>query len=736
MVSVLMAHPALNKYAPHMQIALAVVGGSNVSDALAARTKTQLHVRAVTVGYGLTGEACRWERLWRALTLSSPTEGAPITSWDVQRPEISKGIGTVMAESAVMIVDADTLEVLPRNEPGELLITGSLTIQRYGNGASQETFVALPDMHGKTRTWMRTGDFASMDDDGVIHLQGRIKDIIIRGGENLSAARIEGAIEEMGGVKVAQVVGTAHTTYGELPVAIVEYNPDCKEEERTIYRHVSQRLGPDSAPVRTFELSDLGLDAWPMTLSRKVQKRFLLTAVDAYFAAKHERTMEVQPGESTLDTVRRVWQNIVPMAASVHDDDGELAMLINSLDYMAFIGHIRRLLGKTVTMHGLQTHPSMVMQAALVDAAPQIMALGASEGSFRAQPGVDLEAAQIIHLLPPTKFTLEHTRTLVAASLKHVDAGLTWADVESVVPMNSMARYLQTSRRPRSACHRQELHVKRPVAALHRALLLAIDSCEMMRCASAHLDDKWSVLIALRSNAKTQPLLVQSASIATYSDIEQLQIDDNQDGVQPPGLHARFTVVEVQDEPGHAALLSWAQHSIFDFQSLRSFYTTLDRFLAAPETPLPSPVPSLGPFASWLYGREDSGAGAADVAYHVARLAGLSTVKNRWPPQRSPEWMRGCDNGWIDVATGQPGTGRVSLGGDTSKIEAGVVSKAMAVKLEHLYRFRAAHPTIFPAMMVKAALAAFNMAESGSGDVVFAQVSFCIQKDRMSMTLC
>ncbi|UZJ57573.1 hypothetical protein CBS101457_006893 [Exobasidium rhododendri] len=84
--------------------------------------------------------------------------------------------------------------------------------------------------------------------------------------------------------------------------------------------------------------------------------------------------------------------------------------------------------------------------------------------------------------------------------------------------------------------------------------------------------------------------------------------------------------------------------------------------------------------------------------------------------------MRGCDSGWRDVDTGAPRHGRRSLGGDSSRSDAGVFSsKAKAVQVDFA-PFRLCYRHVFPAMICKAALVAFNLAQTKTKDAIFSQL--------------
>lgn len=113
------------------------------------------------------------------------------------------------------------------------------------------------DEHGNG---MITGDQAKMDEDGLIHITGRYKDLIIRGGENVSPATIEQLINEHPNL-TSQVVGIPDEVSGELPVAVVQrHESDTPFRPTELKRELEERLGSLFAPHHVIDLyEDLGL---------------------------------------------------------------------------------------------------------------------------------------------------------------------------------------------------------------------------------------------------------------------------------------------------------------------------------------------------------------------------------------------------------------------------------------------------------------------------------------------
>ena len=118
-------------------------------------------------------------------------------------------VGRVHPHVEVKIVNSATGETLPRGEPGELCTRGYSVMLGYWN-EPQKTAEAI-DADG----WMHTGDLAIMDDKGYLNITGRIKDMVIRGGENIYPREIEEFLYTHPDVLDAQVVGVPDARYGE-----------------------------------------------------------------------------------------------------------------------------------------------------------------------------------------------------------------------------------------------------------------------------------------------------------------------------------------------------------------------------------------------------------------------------------------------------------------------------------------------------------------------------------------
>src|SRR5207244_630150 len=133
------------------------------------------------------------------------------------KEEAAKRIGSVgkpMAPMEVKVVDPDTDELRAAGDVGELLVRLPGKRREYykDDGASAAAWT--------DDGWLRTGDLAYLDEDGFVYISGRIKDMIIRGGNNIYATEVEEVILEHAAVREAAVVGVTHELLGEAVGAI------------------------------------------------------------------------------------------------------------------------------------------------------------------------------------------------------------------------------------------------------------------------------------------------------------------------------------------------------------------------------------------------------------------------------------------------------------------------------------------------------------------------------------
>ena len=239
------------------------------------------------------------------------TELSPMATSTSQDDNVTRRLtsaGRVVPHSSVKIVDRNNPRVtLQTGEKGEILVGGYLLMEGYWNDTKQtsEAMVVEDDNVDKAlpRRWLRTGDEGMIDESGYLTITGRIKDIIIRGGENIYPREIEDCLEQVAGVVRAAVVGLPDKKLGEVTAAFIEVAKDAivDGEEATdaqdlraitadpnesssgmvlsaklLRLHVQQHLAKHLIPKYVFWVAEM-----PLTASGKIQKQVLKHKVQA-----------------------------------------------------------------------------------------------------------------------------------------------------------------------------------------------------------------------------------------------------------------------------------------------------------------------------------------------------------------------------------------------------------------------------------------------------------------------
>jgi len=129
------------------------------------------------------------------------------------KPEILKACGRAAFNTELKVVDADGAE-LPAGEAGEIIARGPQIMRGYWNNP-QATTEAIRD------GWLHTGDVGQFDNEGYLTIVGRLKDLIISGGENIYPVEIENVLTTHPTISDAAVVGVSHPKWGEVPLAVL-----------------------------------------------------------------------------------------------------------------------------------------------------------------------------------------------------------------------------------------------------------------------------------------------------------------------------------------------------------------------------------------------------------------------------------------------------------------------------------------------------------------------------------
>ncbi len=170
-------------------------------------------------------------------------------------------VGTVHPHVEIKIVDPKTGDIVPRGEKGEFCTRGYSVMLGYWNNP-EETKNMIDE-----KRWLHTGDLAVMDENGYVSIVGRIKDVIIRGGENISPKEIEDFLMEHELVSDVQVIGVSSERYGEEVMAWVKPKLGAELTDDDLMEYCKGKISTFKTP-KYWKFTD----SFPMTVTGKIRK--------------------------------------------------------------------------------------------------------------------------------------------------------------------------------------------------------------------------------------------------------------------------------------------------------------------------------------------------------------------------------------------------------------------------------------------------------------------------------
>ncbi|MEI7553831.1 AMP-binding protein [Candidatus Chlorohelix sp.] len=237
-------HPDFSKY-EFSSLRTGLMAGSPCPIEVMKKVNTLMHMPEAEIAYGMT-------------------ETSPVsfqTRTDAPLDKRVSTVGLIHPHLEVKIVDPTNGKVVPVGEKGELCTRGYSVMLGYWN--NEEATKNSIDIAG----WMHTGDLAVMDDEGYVNIVGRIKDMIIRGGENVYPREIEEFLYTHPKVSDVQVIGLPDPKYGEEIMAWVKLREGETATSEELRAYCKDKIAHYKVP-RYFKF----VEAFPMTVTGKIQK--------------------------------------------------------------------------------------------------------------------------------------------------------------------------------------------------------------------------------------------------------------------------------------------------------------------------------------------------------------------------------------------------------------------------------------------------------------------------------
>ena len=221
-----------------------IIAGAPCPTELMKRIMSEMHMDQITIAYGMT-------------------ETGPVsTQTSVEDPMQRRveTVGQVLPHTEIKIVDSEG-RVTRRGTPGELLTRGYCVMPKYWNDP-EKTASAIDEAR-----WIASGDIAVVDDDGYFQIVGRIKDMLIRGGENIFPREIEDFLYTHPAIEQVEVIGAPDEKYGEEVCAWIKLHEGQRVTEEEIRDFCQGKIAHFKVP-RYIKF----VDEFPMTITGKVQK--------------------------------------------------------------------------------------------------------------------------------------------------------------------------------------------------------------------------------------------------------------------------------------------------------------------------------------------------------------------------------------------------------------------------------------------------------------------------------
>lgn len=237
-------HPNFDKY-NLSSLRTGIMAGASCPEKAMREVQEKMNMKEVAICYGMT-------------------ETSPVSTQTFVNDKLDKRVGTVgrvHPHQEIKIINPETGKIVERGESGEFCTRGYSVMLKYWN--NEEATNSVIDAAG----WMHTGDVATMDEDGYVSITGRIKDMIIRGGENISPFEIEEYLHTHSSISEVYVIGVPDYKYGEVVMAWVKFKDGKSATEEELRGYCKGQIATYKIPKYFKFTSD-----FPVTVTGKIRK--------------------------------------------------------------------------------------------------------------------------------------------------------------------------------------------------------------------------------------------------------------------------------------------------------------------------------------------------------------------------------------------------------------------------------------------------------------------------------
>ncbi|PYH97878.1 acetyl-CoA synthetase-like protein [Aspergillus ellipticus CBS 707.79] len=591
-----------------------IFSGMTLATAVAQKFQARVGTRAIENIYGMTeGAFCSTGRVEQIDDISSDGFLA---------------VGQPMARSQVHICAPDSIKPLPPGIAGEVHYSGYQTARGY-IGIPSDAFYT--DRDGKY--WYKTGDQAILNaSDGLLYPVGRYKDLIIRGGKNISPSAIEAVLSSNPELYRLnpQAVPRADAVAGEVPVIIVN-QPLQSGQAQQITSMIQSKMGSGYAPDEVLSIQTLGQDDYPRTTSGKVQKVQLAALVREY-----DQTLTTSDPIELVDIDHRiaeVWADVLGITPSELDLNGRVADWAGSITSMRVHFKMTNNTGKDIPFATWIAAKTISDQILLLKSAAtkQVQKVAEVNALSIPQRAGGPEINEIVHLVGDAS-RLPATKALVEATI--ASCGLTWDDVGDILPATDFQHLMRQAQLIEGWQFFVSIHTRDTTSQQLRRALEATLANHPLLLSFAIIDDTNTLQVTVKPSPRIlDRCIVDYGTVDTMEDVRQLTMNfPPEHRMQFPGPLFGSLIVHVK-EINSAVLVAHFCHSIVDSFHHTLFTHDLDLALSG------QPLDQHTPYKAWAdsyYLLQDSLAAKPALSYYIEQMRPLQNQPYAlWPAPSS-----------------------------------------------------------------------------------------------------
>ncbi|KAM0351944.1 hypothetical protein ACHAPU_002460 [Fusarium lateritium] len=692
LVKALMAHPNFPS-AHQLDLRIVTIGGTFIQPA---------DVRLCHEGLGAQ----------LAIQVFGMSEGAPIITWQRSDPHLANGwhpgVGKVLPGAAARICRPETREILPRSEIGELHIGGTSVITKYLNRGLDGVMYA-----DESGNWLMTGDQARIDENGIVYILGRYKELIIRGGENIYPIKIEQELQQLDGLQV-QVIGVPDGVAGQVPVAVVILPKGMtKAQISKKATSVDQRYALDGV----YTLQELGLVKFPITSLGKTKKQQLKAAVLELRQASSAPKLQISnvpPTPPFVDKLLNICERLTGTRPSITESFKYLA---DSITLLRYCDNVMQACGQRLYLQDFTEHDTVEKQAQLLLSRKlqqaRLVIIPEVPGFAPPQPKQRPQSSPSPTYHEPTAIPNGDQDPFYFAKRAVVRAGLLPSSVQDVLPIRTALHRTAIGLRPQSYHSRMVFRVCN--VAQHqilRALQKALASRPMLRTIVFPAANSVPFHAVLALSPALVGQLVHEVEVETEDDAWALFKDDSAQNHSSPFTFQVDVVRTMSDS--QLFLCFTINHSVFDALAITQWYQELDHWISDINTDIPALTP-YRLFSDLFNQYEESEPAKKSVAFHVRKLRGISRFgRALWPPQMAPGMMICNDESSPHASKRRVIRSRVWNGEwETQAHDFQYPRSGRVVALSGLSKLQESH-NVHASVFAKSAIVLFNALQTGS----------------------